>query len=253
MRINSSQSWIIPDWPAPATVRAIITTRALGNLALHVADDPLHVLANRQALIKQAHLPSEPLWLKQVHGTTVVHVRKRLSEHEPESQDESDAPPEGDAAVAVESGQVCAVLTADCLPILLCNRAGTCVGAVHAGWRGLATGVIESTVQALQEVPHNIVAYLGPAISAGHFEVGAEVFEAFKVDDRQKAFVATELGKWRADLYQLARLRLKQLGIIEVYGGEYCTYADAARFYSYRRSGVRGRVASLIWLEALDL
>lgn len=253
MRINFSPSWIIPDWPAPAHVHALLTTRQRGssqgayagfNLALHVADDPLHVLANRQALIKQAHLPSEPLWIKQVHGTTVINV----GQHSPQ-----DEPPEADAAVAFESGQVCAVFSADCLPILLCNRVGTRVAAIHAGWSGLAAGVIEATAETLAEAPENLMAYLGPAISAKHFEVGEKVFEAFKADERQKAFVETGLGKWHADLYELARIRLKKIGVVQVYGGAYCTYADARRFYSYRRSGVTGRMASLIWLDEEEL
>lgn len=237
---------ILPDWPAPAKVRALATTRAGGvsagpyaslNLGDHVGDDPAAVAENRARLRK--HLPAEPLWLKQVH---LAHVA---------DADSASGVPEADASVARQRGKVCAVLTADCLPLLLCDKTGAVVAAAHAGWRGLAGGVIEAAVEAMRVSPGEVLAWLGPAIGPAAFEVGGEVRDAFLAFDpaAEAAFVARENGKWLADIFLLARLRLGKIGVTAVYGGGVCTYSDSERFYSYRRDGATGRMASLIWLE----
>lgn len=239
---------IIPDWPAPANVRALITTRSGGvsaapytslNLGDHVGDNPQHVMQNRAVL--KAQLPAEPRWLKQVHGIAVA--------------DACMAGAEADASVAFQASEVCAVLTADCLPVLLCDQSGTVVGAAHAGWRGLLNGVIESTATAMKVPSSSLLAYLGPAIGPQAFEVGAEVRVAFIAENTEAATAFTpvdqqgETQKWMADIYALARLRLEKLGVAGVYGGGLCTYTDAEQFFSYRRDGVTGRMASLIWME----
>lgn len=241
--------WVLPDWPAPATVRAMQTTRRGGcsvapwdslNLGDHVGDDPSHVLANRARL--RSRLPGEPAWLKQVHGTRVVEAMPDVS-----------PVIEADAAFARQSGAVCVVMTADCLPVLFCDRAGTVVGAAHAGWRGLAAGVLENTVAAMRaRGAADILAWLGPAIGPDNFEVGAEVKEAFVQQQAgaQAAFrdYPGRPGKHLADIYQLARLRLAAVGVDQISGGGLCTVADT-RFYSYRRDRVTGRMGSLIWLK----
>jgi polyphenol oxidase len=240
------QHCISPDWPAPANVRALQITRNGGvsvapyasfNLGSHVGDNPLAVSRNRMLLASL--LPSEPVWLNQVHGISVADAGH------------AGCLPEADASVSTHPGAVCVVMTADCLPILLCDDHGTVVGAAHAGWRGLCDGVIEATVSAMQVAPSSLMAWLGPAIGPAAFEVGAEVRAAFMQKDAQaeSAFVAGAEGKWLADLYQLARLRLNALGITRIYGGELCTYRDPARFYSYRRDGVTGRLGTFIWLS----
>lgn len=237
--------FIKPDWPAPAGVHALVTTRTGGaslppfdslNLGDHVGDDPAAVALNRQRL--RAFLPAEPCWLKQVHGTAVAQadgLRDAI---------------EADASVAFAPGTVCAVLTADCLPVLFCDRQGSRVAAAHAGWRGLAAGVLEASVAALQCESADIMAWLGPAIGPQAFEVGEEVREAFVHDlpATASAFVPGPPGKWFADIYELARLRLARAGVGSVHGGGLCTYADAARFYSYRRDRTTGRMAALVWL-----
>jgi YfiH family protein len=241
-----THGWIEPDWPAPARVRTLITTRAGGvsrgayaglNLGLGSGDDADDVARNRASLRKW--LPAEPLWLRQVHGTTVARA------------DTAEGTPEADAALASAPGRVCAVLTADCLPLLLCDAAGTTVAAVHAGWRGLCAGVIEQALLAIDRPPPSLLAYLGPAIGPAAFEVGAEVRAAFVAADAQAeaAFAPVRPGKFYADLYALARQRLVRGGVTQVYGGGYCTYNERERFYSYRRDGVTGRMASLIWIE----
>lgn len=238
--------WIIPDWPAPSRVRALVTTRTGGvsvgpfaslNLAAHVGDDAAAVAENRRRL--RAQLPAEPCWLTQVHGVRVI-----------DAQTES-AGVEADAAVANATGVVCAVLTADCLPVLLCDEAGTAVAAAHAGWRGLAGGVIEATVEAMPAAPQRLLAYLGPAIGPQAFEVGPEVREAFLAHSAEAAlaFKAKGEGKFLADLYRLARQRLNALGVTRVFGGGRCTFLEAAHFYSYRRDQTTGRMASLVWME----
>ncbi|MBS1246778.1 MAG: laccase [Proteobacteria bacterium] len=239
--------FIFPDWPASKNVRAAVTTRIGGvshapydsfNLATHVGDDLAAVRENRARLRIALALPAEPLWLKQVHGVVVADAVQGGLE------------PEADGAFAAQSGAVCAVLTADCLPVLLCNREGTKVAALHAGWRGLAGGVIESGVQAMGIPGGELLAWLGPAIGPQVFEVGPEVRTTFIEHDTQtaQAFRAAREGKYLADIYQLARLRLQRLGVAAVYGGGFCTVTDSARFFSYRRDGATGRMASLIWL-----
>lgn len=237
---------IVPEWPVPPNVRALQTTRSGGvsaapfdsfNLGDHVGDAPQAVVRNRQLL--SALMPSEPVWLQQVHGTVVADA------------DNAGCLIRADASVARSRGSVCAVMTADCLPVLLCDEAGTVVGAAHAGWKGLAAGVIESTVQAMDVVPQKLIAWFGPAISQRAFEVGNEVRDTFAAQNARaaEAFQQGKDGKWMADIYLLARLRLQALGVSKVYGGEHCTYSEAARFYSYRRDGVTGRMGTFIWLE----
>lgn len=238
-------SLIVPDWPAPPNVHVVQTTRLGGlsrapydslNLGTHVGDNPLHVAENRQRLSDV--LPSEPIWMDQVHGTIVQDAALASCQ------------PQADAAVARHVNTVCTVMTADCLPVLLCDAYGTVVAAAHAGWRGLSQGVIERTVQSMQVPGDQLLAWLGPAIGPKAFEVGDDVREVFVNQDAQasEAFEATEHGKWLADIYLLARQRLAALGVTRVYGGEYCTFHDASRFFSYRRDGACGRMASMIWL-----
>ena len=239
-------SLIVPGWPAPSGVRALATTRRGGisrspwdsfNLGAHVGDDPQAVAANRALLRNE--LPAEPLWLSQVHGTRCVDAAIT-------------APGvEADASFTRQRGVVCAVLTADCLPVLLCDDQATVVGIAHAGWRGLAAGVIEATVAAMGEPGMRLMAWLGPAIGPQAFEVGGEVREIFVDRDAQaaSAFAACANGKWRCDIYQLARQRLHALGIHRTTSADSCSVADAKQFFSYRRDGVTGRMASLIWLE----
>jgi YfiH family protein len=234
---------IFPDWPAPANVRALSTTRSGGvsaapwhsfNLGDHVGDDPAAVAENRRRL--RELLPTDPAWLKQVHGRRCL--------------DAAAGGGEADAACARQKHAVCAVLTADCLPLLFCDDAGTVVAAAHAGWRGLAAGVIESTVTAMAVPGDRLMAWLGPAIGPASFEVGDEVRTTFVAADpaAAAAFVAHPGGKWLCDLYRLARQRLAALGVTRVFGGNACTLREAGRFYSYRRDGATGRMASLIWL-----
>jgi YfiH family protein len=241
--------WLVPDWPAPPWVRACTTTRPGGvsegpyaslNLAQHVDDDIERVTENRRRLKAALRLPAEPSWLRQVHGTAVVNASG------------GDAACEADATYAERPGAVCAVLTADCLPLLLCDRGGTRVTAVHAGWRGLLHGVVENAVRALHCPGNELLAWLGPAIGPRAFEVGEEVRTAFLAADPAAAvaFVPSPGGRWLADIYRLARQRLAALRVTAVYGGQWCTVSDAARFYSYRRDGTTGRMASLIWLES---
>ncbi len=240
--------YIIPDWPAPASVHALITTRSGGvsggayasmNPADHVGDDPQAVLGNRAILRK--YLPSEPHWLRQVHGTQVLQVRV-----------DTRGCSEADAAVTRIPDQVCVVLTADCLPVLLCAEDGTSVALAHAGWRGLAAGVLERTVHNMACPGARVLAYLGPAISPLAFEVGPEVRAAFMAVDScaESAFQAIAgSDKYLADLYLLARQRLARAGVARVYGGDFCTYSDPTRFFSFRRDGATGRMATLLWLS----
>ncbi len=238
--------WIVPDWPAPDGVRAAVTTRRGGysfppyqgwNLGDHVGDAPDGVRANRRLLRERLQLPADPLWLRQVHGCGVAIAGT------------ADPGCEADAVVADQPGQVCAVLTADCLPVLLCDHEGSRVAAVHAGWRGLAAGVLEAAVQRMQMPAPRLLAWLGPAIGPSAFEVGKEVWEAFVGRDATaaKAFVPGGAERWYADIYELARQRLAGMGVGFVGGGDCCTVSDPERFYSYRRDGVTGRMASLIW------
>lgn len=245
--MGSPEHHLVPDWPAPANVKALQTTRHGGisvapydslNLGLHVGDVPLAVNRNRQSLAPL--MPSEPVWLEQVHGTVVTNA------------DAANCVERADASVARQRGSVCVVMTADCLPVLLCDEDGTVVGAAHAGWKGLAAGVIEVTVQAMDVAPHKLMAWLGPAISQAHFEVGGEVREAFikHLPQAAEAFIAQgNEGKYHADIYLLARQRLHALGITRVSGGGRCTYAESDTFFSYRRDNVTGRMGTFIWLE----
>ncbi len=239
---------IYADWPAPARVMAVTTTRQGGisrapfdslNLADHVGDQPQAVQHNRVLLRARLRLPAEPVWLDQVHGCTVAACCS------------AGPRPRADAGYADRPGVVCAVLTADCLPVFFCDRQGTRVAAAHAGWRGLAGGVLESTVEALAVAPEQLLVWLGPAIGPQAFEVGAEVRSAFVGQHAEAggAFAAQANGRWLADLYRLARIRLGRLGVNAVYGGAFCTFRDRERFYSYRRDRVTGRMASLIWLD----
>ena len=236
--------WIRPDWPAPSGVHALSTTRTGGcskrpydglNLADHVGDIAEDVARNRAALVVAAGLPAEPCWLQQVHGSQAVQAGVGHNVC-------------ADAVFGAQPGEVCAVLTADCLPLLLCRRDAAAVAAIHAGWRGLLAGVIENTVHAAGG--GDWLAWLGPAIGPEAFEVGDEVYAAFVAEDPQSAvaFRPVRPGHWLADLYGLARLRLARVGISAVYGGDRCTYREAEHFYSYRRDGQTGRMASLIWL-----
>lgn len=260
--------FIVPNWPAPANVRALVTTRQGGvstgpyasfNLADHVGDDPAALAENRRIL--RAHLPAEPVWIKQVHGTQCRDVSDC-------SNVKGRPIPEADAAFSRQPGVVCAVLTADCLPVLLCDTAGTVVAAAHAGWRGLAAGVIEATIAALGVPGEALLAWLGPAISAAQFEVGDEVRERFCTHDPRAAQAFTTRpnapddpndpndpdgpcshnGKWLCDIYLLARQRLVSLGVDRISSANFCTVRDAQQFFSYRRDGETGRMASLIWL-----
>jgi hypothetical protein len=284
---------IIPDWPAPKQVRTLQTTRLGGvsstpydslNLGDHVGDAPLAVAHNRMLL--NTLLPSEPVWLEQAHGTLVANA------------DHASCLPQADACIARHRAAVCVVMTADCLPVLLCDKQGSVVGAAHAGWKGLAAGVIEATVQAMDVAPQNLMAWLGPAISQDAFEVGDEVRAAFIAAQPQAASAFTpspcaegsprrgreptglplagvrgeggvtndlavvvgqpsqmasssirEGEKWLADLSALARLRMNALGITQIYGGDYCTYRERERFFSYRRDGATGRMGTFIWLD----
>ncbi|MDX8380054.1 MAG: peptidoglycan editing factor PgeF [Gallionella sp.] len=243
---------LLPDWPAPSNVRALQTRRQGGvsvlpydslNLAAHVGDTPGAVAYNRKQL--NARLPREPVWLEQVHGATVLDADHLVL------QESGEPARRADASFARQQNSICVVMTADCLPVLLCDRQGGGVAAVHAGWRSMALGVIEAAVDAMQLAPEQLMAWLGPAISQAAFEVGDEVRKAFvDVDENAAAaFIPHHAGKWRADLYALARLRLNALGITQIYGGEYCTYHQADQFFSYRRDGVTGRMASFIWLD----
>ncbi|MFZ9529663.1 MAG: peptidoglycan editing factor PgeF [Burkholderiales bacterium] len=237
---------IVPEWPAPAHVHALVTTRAGGvstgryaslNLGLRSEDNPTAVAENRARL--QQLLPQAPRWLAQVHGSTVVDA------------DQLTDVPQADASVAQLPGTVCAIMIADCLPILLTDTAGTCVGAAHAGWRGLAGGVIANTIARMPAVPANLMAWIGPGIGPLAFEVGDDVLDAFCAiaPERRAAFRAHKPGKWLCDLPALARDALHRAGITRIYGGDLCTYADARRFYSYRRDGITGRMTALIWRE----
>lgn len=257
--------WIAADWPAPPGVHAGCTTRQGGvsdapydslNLGDHVGDVLGAVTKNRALLKHHCSLPAEPVWLKQAHGNGVVDAGKILP---PAQMGErggvrrmNASHPEADASYSHHSGVVCAVMTADCLPILLCDKGGSVVAAVHAGWRGLADGVIEATLLHMGVSASKLMAWLGPAIGPSMFEVGDEVRERFVSADQNavEAFKPSRQGRWLADLYQLARQRLVEFGVCDVYGGHWCTYIDKARFYSYRRDGVTGRMASLIWLGA---
>lgn len=237
----------LPDWPAPAGVRAVTTTRRGGvsigpyaefNLADHVGDAPAHVAENRARLARLLDLPAAPRWLTQVHGNRVASGAALTGE------------PEADAAITRAPGEVLAILTADCLPVLLCRRGGGDLGAAHCGWRSLSGGIVENTVAALGGDPGELLAWLGPAIGPDAFEVGPEVREAFVAHDRAAAVAfrpSSRKGHFFADLFELGRQRLRAVGVHDIYGGGVCTVRGAANYFSYRRDGECGRMATLIW------
>ncbi len=238
------------DWRTPAGVRAAFTTRLGGvsappwdsfNVATHVGDSPESVAANRELLCEKLRLPTDPAWLNQVHGVDVVDLD---SVH-------TFAPPTADASFTRTANRVCVIMVADCLPVLFASRDGQTIGAAHAGWRGLAGGVLEDIVREMGVPPGELTAWLGPAISREHFEVGDEVREAFVKEDAEAAslFARNPRGRWQADLAGLARWRLAALGVNDVSGGQWCTFADRKRFYSHRREGKCGRLAALIWKD----
>lgn len=250
-----NESFILPKWPLPKNVRALATTRLGGvslppydsfNLGGHVGDCPDHVQQNRNKLSAQCELPASSLqWLNQVHGTVACEAHSDGMVRE------------ADACYTRYKNTVCVIMTADCLPILFCDKQGRQVAAVHAGWRGLASGVIETTLATFPK-PLEVSAWLGPAIGPSAFEVGRDVVDAFTSQSMPAEFLqlskqaftshGSKHGKWLADLNLLARIRLQMQGVTDIYGGEYCTYSDEAQFYSYRRVGTIGRMASLIWL-----
>lgn len=243
-----SEHYIRPDWPVSEKVRAVVSTRGGGvsatpydsfNLGDHVGDELENVRQNRSRLKKELALTHEPQWLEQYHGTEVVAAV-------------AGGPPlRADAVCTDQPGLPCAVLTADCLPVFFCDGAGTQVAVAHAGWRGLAAGILENTLSAFEQSPAQISVWLGPAISQAHFEVGEEVKTAFAETEgeaRQAFTPSQRKGRWMADLYQLARYRLMRSGVTCISGGNFCTYGESERFFSFRRDGQTGRMASLIWL-----
>jgi polyphenol oxidase len=245
---------IIPDWPVPSQVRVLITTRSGGkskapyasqNFGMHVGDDAETVEKNRDALCIAQGLIKKPQWLTQIHGIKVINAKS------------DGLVRTADGSYTNQIGQACVVMTADCLPIFLCDNKGTQVAAIHCGWRGLAKGIVERALVKFTAKPQNLIAYFGPAISQQHFEVGIDVLDTFFKSSRSllhtesiaAAFIpAKKPFHFYADIYALARAELKALGVNSIYGGGYCTYRESERFYSYRRDGVTGRMASFIWL-----
>ena len=252
--------WIIPDWPAPAVVRAFSTTRNGGfstgpwrslNFGLRSGDDPLSVSRNRTLL--RTHVPAEPHWLQQVHGARVVEQPTSGAGSEtlemplqPDLQ-----APTADAQVARNPNRVCVVLSADCLPVLFCNRDGSQVAAAHAGWRGMLAGVLEKTVIAMKDPTSELLAWLGPAIGPSAYEVGDDVRDQFVAEDAESGKAFRRRGQaWLFDLYSVARMRLARVGLTAVSGGTFCTFSEPERFFSFRRDGQTGRMASLIWIAS---
>ncbi len=244
--MNKNKHWLQPDWPASVNIHAITTLRTGGvsqgdytslNLATHVGDNPDLVKQNRQIITNLLSLPSEPVWLNQTHSNIAVEAHQVTM------------PPQADASYTGQPGVVCAVMTADCLPLLVCSTDGTEIAAIHAGWRGLLDGIIDNTIMALHR--DDILVWLGPAIGPECFEVGAEVRDAFlaKSVNFSSAFKIAKNNKYLADIYQLARINLAKLGINKIYGGGFCTMTEHERFYSYRRDKQTGRMATLIWRD----
>lgn len=243
---------LLATWPTPTHVHAFTTLRGPAgssvapfdrcNLGLRCGDEAATVESNRAALVEQLKLPSAPRWLRQVHGVAVASVDDEACGQEPEA----------DAAVTTTAGVVLAILTADCLPVLFCSHDGCVIGAAHAGWRGLAAGVLERTVTALRTPPGKLLAWFGPAAGPRAYEIGDEVRAAFVDCDPAAAgaFVPTRAGHWLCDLYALARRRLALAGVRHVYGGELCTISNPQRFFSYRHDSRTGRMATLIWINA---
>jgi polyphenol oxidase len=274
--MTSELDLIEPDWPAPARVRSAFTLRTGGvsgapydslNVGAHVGDVSTAVEENRRRVRERLRLPGEPVWLQQVHGVEVADLdvrapapvgrldagaELRMSAGRAEAAaPAASGPSSADAAITRTPGRVCVIQVADCMPVLFAARDGSAVGAAHAGWRGLAGGVLEETVRHLGVPAAQLVAWLGPTIGQQHFEVGDEVRAAFisHDPDAASAFESNARGRWQCDLYSLARRRLAALGVRSISGGGWCTYADAARFFSYRRDGQCGRMAALIWME----
>ena len=248
MESSIGPGWIVPDWPVPSWIKAGSTTRTGGvslppynslNLGDHVGDELELVKHNRSLLKETRKLPAEPVWLQQVHGIEVVDATF------------AKGVPIADASYTSKQEVVCVVMTADCLPVLLADEEGRHIAAIHAGWRGLADGVIEATVKQMGSSASKLMAWLGPAIGPKAFEVGGEVREIFLSQDSvaKSAFIPSSNDRWLADLYTLAHQRLRALGLEKVYGGHWCTFSEKERFYSYRRDGVTGRMATFIWIE----
>jgi len=246
--VTNKPEFIIPDWPAPENIRAYVSTRKGGhsqtpfdefNLGNHVDDNPEVVKNNRLLLNTALSLPGDPVWLEQIHTTNVVNAAK------------AEAPVHADASYSSQKNTVCVVMTADCLPVFFCSKDGSEVAIAHAGWRGLVAGVLEATVEKLDSPAEELIAWLGPAIGPEAFEVGEEVRAAFmhQNTETKNTFSKNKNGKWLADIYSLARIRLEQAGVQNISGGDFCTYKNAEQFYSYRRDGQTGRMASLIWIK----
>lgn len=244
--MNNNPHWLQPEWPAPSNIHAATTLRTGGhslgqylslNPASHVGDNPELVKKNRQAIRKMLNLPSEPVWLNQTNSNIAIKAETGL------------IMPQADASFTGQSGVVCTVMTADCLPLLLCSSNGAEIAAIHAGWRGLLDGIIENTIAALKN--KDLLVWLGPAIGPGKFEVGNEVRTAFlsKSLDYSSAFNKYTDEKWLANIYTLARIELAKLGVEKIYGGSFCTVTDEKRFFSFRRDKVTGRMATLIWRD----
>jgi len=242
--------WITPDWLAPEQVASVSTTRCGGfsegsfsgfNLASHVGDNEQHVLKNRQFLCKALRLPSEPCWLDQRHSAQVIKLSAENCHHV-----------QADAAYTVTPGVVCGVLTADCLPVLFCNREGSCIAVAHAGWQGLLSGILENTLAALPVAAPSVLCWLGPAIGPGKYEVGEELRNRFvlKSPEHASAFQAIKADKYLADIYQIAKNILTAKDVQAISGGGYCTYTQHQKFFSYRRDGVTGRMATLLWMKS---
>jgi len=239
-----TSNWLKADWPAPNFIKAGTTLRRGGvskapynsfNLATHVGDELEAVEQNRRLLI----LPNAPQWLEQVHNTTTVSLPCE------------DDIPEADASYTLQKNIVCAVMTADCLPVLMTDKEGSCVAAIHAGWRGLCDGIIEVTIEKLPAVPEDLLVWLGPAIGPDVYEIGEEVYDAFTKNDNEakRSFTSTSEQHWLFNIYHLAKLRLNRVGVDHIYGGEHCTVTEKEDFFSYRRDDVTGRMASMIWIE----
>ncbi len=241
-------NFIYPDWTVDKRVKALCTTRSGGvsqnayshlNLAQHVGDDSESVETNRSRLVQAVGLPEAPRWLDQKHGTQLINAGCASQTKE------------ADGIYSRQGGEVCAVMTADCLPLLIADREGEFVAAVHAGWRGLLAGIVEEAVKKSRLPPERLEVWLGPAIGADFFEVGEEVYSGFssRYPETEQAFIQRSQGKWNADIYLLARMALKRVGVDKSCGGCFCTFADSERFFSFRRDGITGRMASIIWLE----
>jgi YfiH family protein len=256
-------AWLAADWPAPEYIGALTTLRSGAgvseapfdrfNLGANCGDAPAAVAENRRRLVEIAQLPAQPRWLRQVHGIAVADMDDASgTAGSPDDHHDSGSQPIADAARTARPGTVLAVLTADCLPVLFCDAHGSEVAAAHAGWRGLAAGVLEATIRAMRGKPENLLAWLGPAAGPQAYEVGEEVRAAFVAQDARagSAFEPTRPGHWRVDLYALARQRMIDAGVKRIHGGGLCTISDPQRYFSHRRDGRSGRMASLIWIKS---